>query len=177
LYFGPGSRCCDLVTSAAYSSYLYPALQDYDLTASGYAELALRIMFFFMAAMLDNMCCARRKLTPGSRPSASGRLMCQKPIPQEQVIKIVSEGKSDLIENFTSKKAGRSAPSSNARVPRFLGIPAARPETRQGWQSHRPEGPHPPDLSRPSSSGRANRTRAASSSRPPTLLCAQARTG
>ena len=33
-----------------------------------------------------------------------GRLMCQKPIPQEQVIKIVADGKSDLIENFTSKK-------------------------------------------------------------------------
>jgi len=55
LYFGPWiTLLWTLVTSAAYSSYLYPALQDYDLTASGYAELALRIMFFFMAAMLVN---------------------------------------------------------------------------------------------------------------------------
>ncbi len=55
LYFGPWiTLLWTLVASAAYSSYLYPALQDYDLTASGYAELALRIMFFFMAAMLVN---------------------------------------------------------------------------------------------------------------------------
>jgi signal transduction histidine kinase len=42
------------VASAAYCSYLYPALQEYDLTSSGVAELALRIMFFFLAAMLVN---------------------------------------------------------------------------------------------------------------------------
>ena len=55
LYFGPWSTLLwTLVASAAYCSYLYPALQDYDLTSSGYAELALRIMFFFMAAMLVN---------------------------------------------------------------------------------------------------------------------------
>ncbi len=33
-----------------------------------------------------------------------GRIMCQKPIPPEQAIKLVSEGKTDLIENFISKK-------------------------------------------------------------------------
>jgi signal transduction histidine kinase len=55
LYFGPWTTLIwTTVASATYSSYLYPALQDYDLTASGYAELALRIMFFFMAAMLVN---------------------------------------------------------------------------------------------------------------------------
>jgi signal transduction histidine kinase len=55
LYFGPWTTLLwTSVASAAYCSYLYPALQDYDLTASGYAELALRIMFFFMAAMLVN---------------------------------------------------------------------------------------------------------------------------
>ena len=55
LYFGPWiTLLWTLVASAAYCSYLYPALQDYDLTASGFAELALRIMFFFMAAMLVN---------------------------------------------------------------------------------------------------------------------------
>jgi two-component system sensor histidine kinase HydH len=55
LYFGPWTTLLwTLVASAAYCSYLYPALQDYDLTSSGYAELALRIMFFFMAAMLVN---------------------------------------------------------------------------------------------------------------------------
>ena len=55
LYFGPWATLIwTMFSSAAYCSYLYPALQDYDLTASGYAELALRIMFFFMAAMLVN---------------------------------------------------------------------------------------------------------------------------
>jgi DNA topoisomerase-3 len=33
-----------------------------------------------------------------------GRLMCQKAIPQEQVIKLIAEGKTDLIQAFTSKK-------------------------------------------------------------------------
>ncbi|MEO6870826.1 MAG: topoisomerase C-terminal repeat-containing protein, partial [Chthoniobacterales bacterium] len=33
-----------------------------------------------------------------------GRLMCQKEIPREQAIKMVTAGKTDLIEKFTSKK-------------------------------------------------------------------------
>jgi DNA topoisomerase III len=33
-----------------------------------------------------------------------GRIMCQKPLPAEQIIKLVGEGKTDLIENFISKK-------------------------------------------------------------------------
>ncbi|MEO6875110.1 MAG: DNA topoisomerase 3 [Opitutaceae bacterium] len=33
-----------------------------------------------------------------------GRLMCQKAIPQEEVIKMISDGKSDLIKGFISKK-------------------------------------------------------------------------
>jgi DNA topoisomerase-3 len=33
-----------------------------------------------------------------------GRLMCQKPIPREAAIKLVTEGKTDLIQGFISKK-------------------------------------------------------------------------
>lgn len=33
-----------------------------------------------------------------------GRLMCQKPITREQAIQLVAEGKTDLIQGFTSKK-------------------------------------------------------------------------
>jgi DNA topoisomerase-3 len=33
-----------------------------------------------------------------------GRLMCQKAIPQEEAVKLVSAGKTDLIKGFTSKK-------------------------------------------------------------------------
>src|SRR5882757_2250718 len=55
LYFGPWMTLLwTALASAAYCSYLYPALEEYDLTASGFAELAIRIMFFFLAAMLVN---------------------------------------------------------------------------------------------------------------------------
>ena len=43
-----------LVASAAYCSYLYPAMQEYDLTPEAYGLLALRILFFFLAAMVVN---------------------------------------------------------------------------------------------------------------------------
>ena len=43
-----------MLASAAYCSYLYPALQEYDLTPEGAAELAIRIMFFFLAAIVVN---------------------------------------------------------------------------------------------------------------------------
>ena len=55
LYFGPWMTLLwTALASAAYCSYLYPALEEYDLTASGFAELTIRIMFFFLAAMLVN---------------------------------------------------------------------------------------------------------------------------
>lgn len=61
LYFGPrGTLLWTLFASAAYCSYLYPALQEYDvplvefLTTPGIAALTLRVMFFFLAAMLVN---------------------------------------------------------------------------------------------------------------------------
>ena len=55
VYFGPlGTLLWTLIASAAYCSYLYPALQEYELTAGGYAELAIRILFFFLAAMVVN---------------------------------------------------------------------------------------------------------------------------
>ena len=54
-YFGPwGTLFWTLVTSAAYCSYLYPALQEYEISAENYALLAIRIMFFFLAAMVVN---------------------------------------------------------------------------------------------------------------------------
>jgi two-component system sensor histidine kinase HydH len=55
LYCGPWlTFFWTLLASAAYSSYLYPALQEYDLTPDAYGQLALRIMFFFLAAMVVN---------------------------------------------------------------------------------------------------------------------------
>jgi len=54
-YFEPlGTLLWTLLASAAYCSFLYPALQEYDISADGYERLALRILFFFLAAMVVN---------------------------------------------------------------------------------------------------------------------------
>jgi two-component system, NtrC family, sensor histidine kinase HydH len=54
-YFGPlGTLLWTALASAAYCSYLYPALQEYEITAENYELLAIRILFFFLAAMVVN---------------------------------------------------------------------------------------------------------------------------
>ncbi len=42
------------VASLAYASFLIPALQEYELTAAGATTLAIRMLFFFLAAILVN---------------------------------------------------------------------------------------------------------------------------
>ncbi len=55
IHFGSwGTLLWTSLASAAYCSYLYPALQEYTLTPAGAAELAIRIMFFFLAAIVVN---------------------------------------------------------------------------------------------------------------------------
>jgi len=54
-YFGPWvTLFWTALASAAYCSYLIPALQEYAITWEGGAELATRLLFFFLAAMLVN---------------------------------------------------------------------------------------------------------------------------
>jgi two-component system sensor histidine kinase HydH len=54
-YFGPWlTLFWTAMASAAYCSYLYPALQEYEVTAESYSLLAIRILFFFLAGMLVN---------------------------------------------------------------------------------------------------------------------------
>ena len=54
-YFGSwGTLLWTALASAAYCSYLYPALQEYEITAESYGLLAIRILFFFLAAMVVN---------------------------------------------------------------------------------------------------------------------------
>ena len=54
-YFSPlGTLLWTALASAAYCSYLYPALQLYEITAEAYGLLAIRILFFFLAAMVVN---------------------------------------------------------------------------------------------------------------------------
>ena len=55
LYFGPGlALFWTTIASAMYCSFLVPALQEYELTAEGIAELSIRILFFYLAALLVN---------------------------------------------------------------------------------------------------------------------------
>lgn len=55
MYFGPlGTLLWTTVASAAYCSYLIPALQSFELDWRGASELALRILFFYLVAMTVN---------------------------------------------------------------------------------------------------------------------------
>src|SRR5271169_2056810 len=55
VYYGPiGTLLWTALASAAYCSYLPVALQEFDLTPSAKTELTLRIVFFFIAAILVN---------------------------------------------------------------------------------------------------------------------------
>lgn len=49
-----GTLLWTALASAAYCAYLYPALQQYELTPESLALLALRILFFFLAAVVIN---------------------------------------------------------------------------------------------------------------------------
>ena len=54
-YFGPWlTLFWTALASAAYCSYLYPALQEYEIGEEGYGLLAIRILFFFLASMIVN---------------------------------------------------------------------------------------------------------------------------
>ena len=55
VYYGPwGTLFWTAMASAAYCSYLYPALLFYDLEPAGATELILRNLFFFLAAIIVN---------------------------------------------------------------------------------------------------------------------------
>ncbi len=54
-YFGPWATLFwTALASASYCSYLYPAAQEFEITAEDYGRLAIRILFFFLAAMVVN---------------------------------------------------------------------------------------------------------------------------
>ncbi len=54
LFDGTGTLIWTAVASAVYCSLLIPALRDYELSPGGATELALRNIFFFLAAMVVN---------------------------------------------------------------------------------------------------------------------------
>lgn len=54
-YFGPlATLLWTALASAAYCSYLYQVQLDYEITAESYGLLGIRILFFFLAAMVVN---------------------------------------------------------------------------------------------------------------------------
>src|SRR6266567_4762088 len=54
-YFGPWTTLLwTALSSAAYCSYLYPALQEFEITAESYGLLGIRVLFFFLAATVVN---------------------------------------------------------------------------------------------------------------------------
>lgn len=54
-YFGPwGTLLWTTLASAAYCSYLYPALQEYEISKEDYGVLAVRILFFYLAGTVVN---------------------------------------------------------------------------------------------------------------------------
>jgi signal transduction histidine kinase len=55
IYFGPiAALAWTTVASLAYLSLLIPALQEYELTPAGASVLTIRVLFFFIAAILVN---------------------------------------------------------------------------------------------------------------------------
>jgi signal transduction histidine kinase len=54
-YFGPWATLAwTTFASAAYCSYLYPALQEFEIGVEGFSQLAIRVLFIFLAAMVVN---------------------------------------------------------------------------------------------------------------------------
>jgi two-component system, NtrC family, sensor histidine kinase HydH len=55
IYFGPlGTLLWTTITSAAYCSYLIPALKEFKLEWSGASELMMRVLFLYLVAMTVN---------------------------------------------------------------------------------------------------------------------------
>ena len=54
-YFGPWATLVwTTVTAGAYCSYLYPATQEFEIGVEGYSQLAIRILFIFLPALVVN---------------------------------------------------------------------------------------------------------------------------
>lgn len=73
MFFGPWATLgWTALASVAYGSFLISALQEYQMTASGATELAIRNLFFFLAAILVN-----RFVTESQRQSALERRLAE----------------------------------------------------------------------------------------------------
>ncbi|HUR60514.1 MAG TPA: DNA topoisomerase 3 [Opitutaceae bacterium] len=78
-----------------------------------------------------------------------GRLMCQKPITREHAIQLVSIGKTELIENFTSKKGRPFSAFLKREGPKFSWeFPPRAPKLDKDGKPIARKAKAPPDLSK-----------------------------
>ncbi|MBI1941694.1 MAG: hypothetical protein HYS33_09335, partial [Acidobacteria bacterium] len=87
MFFGAwGTLAWTGLTSAAYCSFLIPALQEYRLTPEGATELAIRNLFFFLAAIVVN-----RFVTENRRQAESYRLLAETLAETNRRLELVQE--------------------------------------------------------------------------------------
>lgn len=72
VYEALGTLFWTAVASAAYCSYLIPALREFDFTSAGKTELAIRVLFLFLAAIIVN-----RFATDNRRQAESYRTLAE----------------------------------------------------------------------------------------------------
>jgi signal transduction histidine kinase len=75
IYFGPvAALAWTTATSLAYLSLLFPALQDSDIAPEGYSILTIRVLFFFVAAILVNRFAVENRRQVQRLQDLSGKL-------------------------------------------------------------------------------------------------------
>jgi signal transduction histidine kinase len=75
IYFGPlVALAWTTAASLAYLSLLYPALQDSDIAPEGYSILAIRVLFFYVAAILVNRFAVENRRQVQRLEDLSGKL-------------------------------------------------------------------------------------------------------
>ena len=85
LFEARGTLLWTALASAAYCSYLIPALKEFELTPSGETELALRVLFLFLAAIIVNQfATANRRQAEGYRRLAEELADTNKRLQQAQ---------------------------------------------------------------------------------------------
>src|SRR5580698_6126070 len=131
-YFGRWSTLAwTALASASYCFYLFPALQEYEITPEDYGRLAIRVIFFFLAAMVVNrFVVANRRQTQRYQELAETLAETNRRLEQAQAEARRSERLAALgqLDPLAAELAGYISSETNrlsALVTRFLDF--ARP--------------------------------------------------
>ena len=117
IYFGTfAALAWTTVASLAYLSLLIPALQEVEVTPEGKGILAIRVLFFYIAAILVNRFAVENRR-------------------QVQRLEDLSENWKRQIDNCGARKPKRAAPSAWPRSDSFP--PAWRTKSAIRWASSR----------------------------------------